>query len=108
VLDRFDVIIGLGDVSQPKPHPEAVLKALERMRVPPAEAIMIGDIPADIEAGRAAGAATIGVVSDLHPADILLSAGADAVIERLDQLIDLVGFTAATATDQSSFSTINR
>jgi pyrophosphatase PpaX len=90
VRQCFEVIVGLADVSQPKPHPEPVLKVLDQLKVSPVHAIMIGDIPADIEAGRAAGAATIGVASDLYPEAALLDAGADAVIHSLAEMIELI------------------
>ena len=55
VTARFPVVIGLDDVRQPKPHPEGILKALQRLGVPPNLALMIGDTVTDIEAAKAAG-----------------------------------------------------
>lgn len=91
VLDRFDVIIGLQDVQNAKPHPEPVLKALHALDVAPEQAVMVGDVPADMCAGKAAGAHAVGVVSALYPESLLIEAGADAVIRTLDELIPLVG-----------------
>ncbi len=90
VLDQFDVVIGLQDVDNAKPHPEPVLKALDALQTEPAHAIMVGDIPADIEAGKRAGTHTVGMVSELYPADRLRAAGADAIIHALDELIEMV------------------
>ena len=86
----FEVIVGLADVTQPKPHPEPVLKVLDHLKVAPAHAIMVGDIPADIQAGHAAGTSTIGVASELYPEEALLDAGADAVVHSLAEMIDLI------------------
>jgi len=54
----FDVIVGADDVRNPKPHPEPVLVALERLGTTPAETVFIGDSRHDIESGRAAGVKT--------------------------------------------------
>jgi len=51
----FDVLIGADDVENPKPHPEPVLMALERLGVAPKAATFVGDSPHDMASGRAAG-----------------------------------------------------
>lgn len=55
ITARFPVVIGFEDVSETKPHPEGILKALEQLNIPPEMALMVGDTVADIQAGRAAG-----------------------------------------------------
>lgn len=54
----FEVLIGADDVENPKPHPEPVLMALERLGRDPAEAVFVGDSTHDMAAGRAAGVRT--------------------------------------------------
>ena len=54
----FDVIVGADDVRHPKPHPEPVLAALDRLGAQPGEAVFIGDSRHDLECGRAAGVQT--------------------------------------------------
>ncbi|HZI23048.1 MAG TPA: HAD-IA family hydrolase [Gemmatimonadales bacterium] len=56
--DAFAVIVGADDVTHPKPHPEPVLLALERLGAPASGAVFIGDSRHDIECGRAAGVKT--------------------------------------------------
>lgn len=63
-----------------KPHPSMVLTALADAGADPAEAVMIGDTTYDIEMGRAAGVATIGVRWGYHPAEDLVAAGADRLV----------------------------
>jgi pyrophosphatase PpaX len=58
IEDAFAVVIGADDVTNPKPHPEPVLKALERMGSAGTDAVFIGDSRHDIECGRAAGVKT--------------------------------------------------
>ena len=56
--DRFEGIISVDEVTHHKPHPEPVVKGLSLLGAQPGEAIFIGDAPADIGAGRAAGVRT--------------------------------------------------
>lgn len=55
VAGRFPVVIGIDDVREPKPHPEGILRALERLNVPAEQALVVGDTVADIQAAREAG-----------------------------------------------------
>jgi pyrophosphatase PpaX len=59
---QFDVVVGSDEVEHPKPHPEPVLKALERLERPAAGAVFIGDSRHDLECGRAAGVKTAAVL----------------------------------------------
>lgn len=77
------VIVFAGDVERGKPDPEGYLTAAARLSVPPADALVVEDSPAGIEAGRTAGAATVGVAST-HTRDEL--SAADVVIETLEEL----------------------
>ena len=43
------------EVDDSKPDPDVIIAALQRLRVDPHRAIMIGDTPYDVEASRAAG-----------------------------------------------------
>jgi pyrophosphatase PpaX len=55
-LDELvDVVVGADDVSPPKPDPAPVRAALQALRAAPGEALMVGDSPHDLAAGRAAG-----------------------------------------------------
>lgn len=55
----FDVVITAGDVVNPKPSPEPILLALERLGLPASSALFFGDMDVDSEAGAAAGVKTI-------------------------------------------------
>ena len=55
IAARFPVVIGFDDVSEPKPHPEGILRAVEQLGVIPELALVVGDTIADIQAARAAG-----------------------------------------------------
>ena len=85
----FDVVVGLETVHAPKPDPEGLLLALERLGVPPSRAVVVGDRDVDLEAARRAGATgwratwALGDVplTDRLAVDVPRPA---AVLERLD------------------------
>jgi len=58
----FQVVVGADEVTHPKPHPEPVLTALERLGAPAAGAVFVGDSRHDVECGRAAGVKTAAVL----------------------------------------------
>src|SRR5690606_30817313 len=54
-LGPFDVLVFDDDVAEPKPDPEGIRIALDRLGAEPSEAVYIGDSGTDIEAAVAAG-----------------------------------------------------
>jgi pyrophosphatase PpaX len=52
---KFDVIITCDDVENPKPHPEPVIKAMEKLNVMPDESIYVGDSFFDYQSANGAG-----------------------------------------------------
>ena len=56
----MDAATSSDDAEESKPEPDIVLAALKRARAKPAEAIMIGDTPYDVEAATRAGVKIIG------------------------------------------------
>ena len=77
------VVVYAGDVGRGKPDPEGYLTAAERLGVDPAEALVVEDSPPGVQAGRAAGAATVAVTSTHDAAELT---AADVVIETLEEL----------------------
>ena len=61
LLDRVDCVISGDDVEHAKPDPDGLYRAASLMGVNPSRVLMAGDSPADVQAGRAAGAITCGV-----------------------------------------------
>lgn len=55
VADWLDVVLGPEDVGRHKPAPDMLLCALQRLDIPAAEALYVGDMTVDIETARAAG-----------------------------------------------------
>ena len=54
-------VVSSDDVTHAKPHPEPVQCILDRIQIPPTEALVVGDASFDILMGRAAGCRTVGV-----------------------------------------------
>lgn len=90
VEDLFDVVIGLDDVQKPKPDPEPVLLALERLRAEKDDALMIGDNFHDIEGGKNAGVRTAGVAWTIKGEDFLQSFNPDYMLHHISDLLKIV------------------
>lgn len=86
MLDAFECVIGLEHVERAKPDPQPIERALARLDGSAARAIMVGDTPDDILAGRRAGTGTVGVTTGAYGRRALEEAGADAVIDSLADL----------------------
>jgi pyrophosphatase PpaX len=62
IAEHFDILVCADDVTNPKPHPEPVQKALAQLDSPTHEALFIGDSVHDMLCGRAAGVLTAAVL----------------------------------------------
>lgn len=70
-----------------KPAPAKVLSLCDRLDIPPAKAVVVGDNVDDLRMGRAAGVGlAIGVLSGVSPAS-LLSPHADILVPSVENLI---------------------
>ena len=84
----FKMLIGGDSLPRKKPHPEPVLNALKTMDLQnPKRAVMIGDSPNDIQAGRAAGTYTCGVRSNIGGPLNLRNSRPDFEIEDIKGLM---------------------
>lgn len=79
-----------GDTSdQRKPHPKPLLMACEQAACQPQQAVYIGDDLRDIQAGKAAGTATIAArFGYIDPEDDIHSWHADHIVDNPLQIID--------------------
>jgi phosphoglycolate phosphatase/AHBA synthesis associated protein len=88
ILDRvgleLNVVVGGTDVSAPKPAPEMVERALQRLEVSAPRAWVVGDSRYDRDAARAAGVRFAG-----------LGLEGDVQLMRLGELLGLLGLAAA-------------
>ena len=86
--NRFSIILGGDSVDRRKPDPEALVKAMDFCRAAPEETVMIGDSLTDIEAGKAANAATCAILGGFRPDEELRNSGCDFLISSLMQIAD--------------------
>ncbi len=89
LAEAFEVIVGADDVTHPKPHPEPVLRAVERLDAVPSETVFIGDSRHDLECGRAAGVKTAAVLWGPFDRAHLESSGPDYWLTTPDQISTL-------------------
>jgi phosphoglycolate phosphatase len=76
---HFRTVVFGGDVLRRKPHPEALLLALERLAVAPDRAAYVGDSPEDMEMARAAGVRAVGVPGGFPNREALLASRPDVL-----------------------------
>ena len=74
-------------VTQVKPHPAHLQAALDCLGTTPARAIMVGDGAMDIQAGKALGMFSVGVLSGNSSAAKLRAQGADLVLASVADLV---------------------
>jgi N-acetyl-D-muramate 6-phosphate phosphatase len=91
-LDARAATLVCGDTTpHAKPHPAPLLEAARRVGVEPADCVYVGDDLRDVQAGRAAGMATVAVAWGYLGAGEPIGAwGADHVIEEPGQLLTLL------------------
>lgn len=90
-LARFFALVVAGDTAPAvKPDPAPLLHAMDFFKVPPAEALMVGDSVNDIQAARAAGIPVICVSYGYNHGRDIRGAAPDAVIDSLAELEQLL------------------
>ena len=90
IADYISYILGADDVKEAKPKPEPVLKTLGAMHYDASETLVVGDMAVDIQMGANAGAKTCGVTWGNGTKNELEEAGADFVINSIDELIGII------------------
>ena len=85
-IKRLFVTLQTADRHPSKPHPSMIHQALADSGAEAPDAVMIGDTVYDIHMGVAVGCKTIGVGWGYHPLDELRDAGADYLVETMDEL----------------------
>jgi pyrophosphatase PpaX len=91
-LDQFfDVVVAIDHVTNPKPHPEPIEKALQQLDAKPEEALMVGDNHHDIVGGKNAGTKTAGVAWSAKGREHLAKYEPDFMLEKMSDLRDILG-----------------
>lgn len=87
---HFEVVSGMQDGVQPKPAPDVVIRALERLGCKPENAIMVGDTTADIAAAHAAGVRCVSITHGFGTREEFEAAGADYIVDTLTEIPALI------------------
>jgi phosphoglycolate phosphatase len=86
IANRFSIILGGDSTPNRKPDPASLLKAMDICGALPPETTMIGDSVVDIQAGKAAGVTTCGVLGGYRSEEELRATGCDLIIHDLREL----------------------
>jgi phosphoglycolate phosphatase len=82
----FRTIVAGDNVTRKKPDPEMLQKCLKGLDVNPADVVMVGDSPNDVNAAKSIGAISVGCTYGIVAAGILKSANPDITIDSFDEL----------------------
>jgi HAD superfamily hydrolase (TIGR01509 family) len=85
IKNYFDFVSTV-DGARPKPAPDTILRACEKLGVKPSESVYVGDTVTDVKAGNNAKCYTVIIASELEQ-DF---SGADKIINDLSELIEIV------------------
>lgn len=86
IADCISFVLGADNVEKAKPHPEPVLRTLNEFGVDASGALVVGDMPVDIQMGKAAGARTVAVTYGNASREALSETGADFIIDTFAEL----------------------
>lgn len=87
LLDYFDALVTAEDVKIGKPHPEAFLKAVEKLSLEKDDCLVIGDSIHDVASVKNGGLKIIAVATGKHSIENLKAVNADHVVETLANLL---------------------
>lgn len=90
VFDLFDVVVTGDEIPEFKPSPKGIIYALHVLNVKPSEAIYIGDMAEDIEAGKNAEVKTIAVASGIHTVKRLVKEQPDYIMQDVMGLMQII------------------
>lgn len=86
----FDYLLGQTERYPLKPDPAMLFAALDALHAAPSEAVYVGDSDVDVRFAEAAGLNCIGCAWGFRGRQHLIDAGAMYVIDRPEQLLDMV------------------
>ena len=84
LASRFDVVVAVDEVTNPKPHPEPYLRAVAALGASPASAVGLEDTVIGVTAARRAGLYTVAVPGPMSAHHDF--AGADLVVDSLAEV----------------------
>jgi len=89
IRDALDMVVAIGDVSKRKPAPDPLIECARRLAVQPEKCVYVGDSRVDVQAGKAAGMMTIGVLTGLDNHKTLQREEPTMILEGVAEITDL-------------------
>jgi HAD superfamily hydrolase (TIGR01549 family) len=86
IAQYFNHIVTGLDTAKPKPAPEALIRCKDALELEMCDCLIVGDSVIDIRAGKAAGAATVAVLSGLFGREVLTKESPDLILQDLTLL----------------------
>lgn len=91
-IEEFcDVFVSRNSTKKVKPHPEHLTTVMNVLKVSGEEAVMVGDHPIDVQAGKRVGMKTIGVLTGRTKSEEFEKAGADYILKEASDVCALLG-----------------
>jgi beta-phosphoglucomutase len=90
LYEHFDAIVDGNDVTHAKPDPEVFLLAAEKLRVSPANCVVVEDSQAGIQAANIAGMTSVGIGSpeNLSGSDFLFASTGDLTTDFVERFLN--------------------
>ena len=86
IVAYFDYVLCRDRVKRPKPYPDIVRGILRHFALQPGQAVFVGDMGVDIQAGKRAGVRTVAVTTGSNSRAELKKLKPDHLIPRIEQL----------------------
>jgi 2-phosphoglycolate phosphatase len=91
VAKYFDVVLGPEDVPMPKPAPDMLLRAIQRLGLPSEQVLYVGDMTVDIQTARSAGVRVWAVATGSEDRRALEDAKPDRLLADLQEMVAQIG-----------------
>ena len=92
VAELFEAIVTSDDTRKRKPAADPLIACAQQLREEPNKCAYVGDTHTDMQAGRAAGMKTIGVLTGFDPLQLLQKEMPDAIIDSIGHLLEVIVF----------------
>jgi phosphoglycolate phosphatase len=90
IEEYCDIFISRNSVKNVKPHPDHLTSVMNALHISGKEAVMVGDHPLDIQAGKRVGMGTIGVLTGRAKREDFEKAGADHILRGVTEVPTLL------------------